>query len=471
MINSTAIDLLRTLSKEEFSEFELFINSPFFNTHKPVILCFEFCKKYFDDFDNEEFSKENLFKKIYPGKPYNDTNVRVNLSAVLKLTESYLLYKANSENEFDNYLLLAKDAFKRNLYKFEEKHIKSCEEFLEKKSFLDENYFYDKFSLENTKTQQRKTEDQYQYISSIQVANENLTRFYFSKLLRNYVLILNERFTVEIDYDISSVNAVIEMAEKYDFSAYPSIMLYMNLMQMFLTKDMQYYYKAKELFFGESGEMDSNEKFNTYIYFTNFLFKTHIESLDAEPLKECLEVQLHQLDAKVFGGKYLSYTLYTNTINTAVRFHDPKMTEEIIHKYKNFLSPKNRQSFFEYALASNYYRQGEFEKAMEIFIKTKPVDIFYDLAIKGTLLRIYYELSFFENAFSLISTYKHTVKSPLLKASDRVFFSTFVKYFAKLLKIKSGTDSSGADELRHYIEKEPPFTSKAWLLQKVKNLK
>ena len=471
MINSTAIDLLKTLSKEEFSELGLFISSPFFNTHKPVILCFEFIKKYFDDFDNPDFTKENLFKKIYPGKTYNDTNVRVNLSAILKLAESYLLHKSNDANEFDNYLLLAKDAFKRSLYKFEEKHIKSCEEILDKKAFLDETYFYDKFSLENTKTQQRKTEDQYQYISSIQVANENLTRFYFSKLLRNYVLILNEKFTVEIDYDVSSVNSVIEMAEKYDFSDYPSIMLYMNLMQMFLTHDMQYYYKAKELFFEQGSEMDDNEKFNIYVYLTNFLFKKHIEKLEPEYINECLTVQLHQLDAKIFGGKYLSYTLYTNIINTAVRTHDYEVTEEIIHKYKDFLSPKNRQSFYEYALASNYYRQGKFTEAMEIFIKTKPVDVFYDLGIKGTLLRIYYELSYYENAFSLVSTYKHTVKSPLLKPADRTFFSKFVTYYLKLLKIKSGTDKSEAQELKHFIEKEPPFTSKSWLLQKVKELR
>jgi len=308
MINSSAIDLLKTLSKDEFSELGSFIASPYFNTHKPVILCYEFIKKYFDDFDNPHFTKENLFKKIYPGKSFNDTNVRVNLSAILKLTESYLLNKSNDKNEFENYLLLAKDAYNRNLSKFEEKHIKSCEEILEEKLFKDENYFYDKFSLENTKTQQRKTEDQYHYISSVQVANENLTRFYFSKLLRNYVLILNEKFTVEIDYDVSSVNSVIEMAEKYDFSQYPSIMLYMNLMQMFLTQEMSYYYKAKELFFNECTEMEPNEKFNTYVYLTNFLFKKHIEKLEPEPINECLAVQLHQFDAKIFGGKYLSYT-------------------------------------------------------------------------------------------------------------------------------------------------------------------
>lgn len=470
MINSSAIDLIKTFNKEEFSEFESFVKSEFFNTHKPVVQCFEFLKKYYPDFSKEEFNKENLYEKIYPGKKYNDTNVRVNLSAILKLAESYLAIKKFRQNEFESSLLLAQDSYKRSLPKFEERYLKNCESILSERTFLDENYFYDKFSLENTKTQQRKSEDQYQYIDSIQVANENLTHFYFSKLLRNYVLILNEQSAVEVEYDMSSIKIVMEFAKMYDFSNYPAIMIYMHLLNMFLNSDMDAYYSAKKLFLEKGGDMEPNEKFNTYIYLTNFVFKKYTESKDVSYIKENLEVQLHQVENKVFGSKYLSYTIYTNLISMANRLNDFELAENYIHKFKELLSPVNRESFYEYALARNYYLRKDFLKAMEIIVKTKPVDIFYELAIKGMLLTIYYELSYFENAFALVNTYKHTVKSPLLKTSDRAIFQTFIKLYTKLLKLRTSADTSKKDDVQYLIESESTFPHKGWMLEKLSSI-
>lgn len=467
MINSSTIDLIKTFNKEEFSEFEDFVKSDFFNTHKPVIQCFEFLKKHYPDFSKDEFNKENLYKQIYPGKKYNDTNVRVNLSALLKLAESYLSFKSFRKNEFESSLLLAQDSYKRSLPKFEERYIKNCEGILSQRTFLDENYFYEKFSLENTKTQQRKSEDQYQYIDSVQIANENLTNFYFSKLLRNYVLILNEQSAIEVEYDMSSIKIVMEFAKMYDFTKYPAIMIYMNLLKMFLDSDFDAYYQAKKLFMEQGTDMDLNEKFNTYIYLTNFVFKKYTESRNLELLKECLDVHLHQIENKVFGSKYLSYTIYTNLINMATRLQDFEMAENLIHKYKEFLSPVNRESFYEYALARNYYLRKNFHKSMEIIIKTKPVDIFYELSIKGMLLTIYYELSYFENAFALVNTYKHTVKSPLLKTTDRVIFSAFIKLYTKLLKLRTSPDNSKKDDVQFLIEKESNFPHKGWMLEKL----
>jgi len=471
MIKSSAIDLLKTFTEEEISEFESFINSEFFNTHKPVTLCFEFLKKYYPGFDHNECTKENLFLKIYAGKKYNDTNVRVNLSALLKLAETYLSYKNFRTNEFESSLLLAKDTYKRSLPKFEERYIKNCEAILSDRTFLDENYFYDRFLLENTKTQQRKSEDQYQYIDSVQVANENLTNFYFSKLLRNYVLILNEKSAVQVEYDLSSIKIVMEFANMYDFSRYPAIMIYMNLLKMFLDSDFKAYSEAKRLFMEEAMDMEPSEKFNTYIYLTNFSFRKYVELKNFDFLRECLDVHLHQIENKVFGGKYLSYTIYTNLVSMASRLEDYELAEELIRKYKEHLSPVNRESFYEYALARFYYLKKDFVKAMEIIIKTKPVDIFYELTIKGMLLTIYYELSYFENAFALVNTYKHTVKSPLLTGNDRAIFSTFVKLYNKLLKLKTSSDISKKTDVQFLMEKEDYFPHKAWMLEKLAAIK
>jgi hypothetical protein len=470
MINSTTIDLIKTFSKEEFIEFESFVKSEYFNTHNPVIQCFEYLKEHYPNFDKNEFNKENLYEKIYPGKKYNDTNVRVNLSSLLKLAESYLAIKNFQSNDFENELILGKEGYKRSLPKFEERHLRNCGEILEERAFQDENFFYDKFCLENTKTQQRKSEDQYQYIDSVESANEHLTYFYFSKILRNYVLILNEQSAVEVEYDMNTIKMVMEFAKMYDFSKYPAIMLYMHLLKMFLDNDFSSYTLAKELFFDCGKDMEENERFNTYIYLTNYVFKKYVDTKSLDYIKDCLEVQLHQVENKVFGSKYLSYTIYTNLISMATRLNDYDLAESFIHKYKDLLSPVNRESFYEYALARNYYIRKNYTKTMEIIVKTKPVDIFYELAIKGMLLTIYYELEYYENAFALINTYKHTLKSALLKSKDRTIFSSFLKLYSKLLRLKTSANLSKKEELEFLLKKENNFPHKAWIEEKIKQI-
>ena len=154
----------------------------------------------------------------------------------------------------------------------------------------------------------------------------------------------------------------------------------------------------------------------------------------------------------------------------ATKLQDFEYTESLIHKYKEFLAPVNRESFYEYALARNFYLRKDFEKAMEIIVKTKPVDIFYELTIKGMLLTIYYEFSYFENAFALANTYKHTVKSPLLKSADKVIFSTFIKLYTKLIKLKTASNTSKKDELQFLIKKESNFPYKNWMIDKLASI-
>ncbi|MGB0930972.1 MAG: hypothetical protein ACPGVB_09370, partial [Chitinophagales bacterium] len=66
MLQSKLIDLLKSLNKKEFRNFEKkFVNNPLFNTNDKVSAMFGFFKKYYPDFENENLTKEFAFKKIF----------------------------------------------------------------------------------------------------------------------------------------------------------------------------------------------------------------------------------------------------------------------------------------------------------------------------------------------------------------------------------------------------------------------
>ena len=63
-LKSNIIQLLSIFSKEEMKEFEKFVKSPFHNNRAEVTRFFDSIKKFYPDFNQKEFTKENIFLRI-----------------------------------------------------------------------------------------------------------------------------------------------------------------------------------------------------------------------------------------------------------------------------------------------------------------------------------------------------------------------------------------------------------------------
>ena len=78
------------LSEEELQQFSDFLRSPFHNKNKNVIQLFEIIKKHYPFFKSDKIVKEKIFKKLFPGRKYNDVVMRILISDLIKLSEEYL---------------------------------------------------------------------------------------------------------------------------------------------------------------------------------------------------------------------------------------------------------------------------------------------------------------------------------------------------------------------------------------------
>lgn len=83
MFSNIAIDLLKTLSKEETKKFDAFINSPYYNTNTAVIRLFNTIKKYAPEFTDDSLRREKLFKKVYPEKPITNSVLEIDFLSLL----------------------------------------------------------------------------------------------------------------------------------------------------------------------------------------------------------------------------------------------------------------------------------------------------------------------------------------------------------------------------------------------------
>ena len=133
--------LLKTLSAEEIKEFRKFAASPYFNEGRNPLPLINEVLKYYPDFDQPGFTKENLYSVIYPGEKINLTAFDKQLSRAAALADKFLLQKG-LEKDSDRMLAVhAKELSKRNLNKLFESKIKEAEAMIALNSPYDTHYF------------------------------------------------------------------------------------------------------------------------------------------------------------------------------------------------------------------------------------------------------------------------------------------------------------------------------------------
>ena len=135
------ISLLRSFSKDEFKEFGKFVRSPYFNTHKDLVNYYIFLKTYFPSFNQQAFTKENAFRKVYPERKFSNREMLKMNSRMNQLGNEFL--KTRSENFTDDFKLLG-EYLKRNLGKQYNALYKTLADYVNNESEIDNLIFVKK---------------------------------------------------------------------------------------------------------------------------------------------------------------------------------------------------------------------------------------------------------------------------------------------------------------------------------------
>ena len=114
MQNSKLTGILQSLTKIELKDFNLYLHSDLFNSNQEVRALYECLKNTFPHFDEEQVTKEKIFKKLYPKQKYNDQKIRYLFTDLTKHLENYLAYIAFTKEGSLQANLLGKELSIRN---------------------------------------------------------------------------------------------------------------------------------------------------------------------------------------------------------------------------------------------------------------------------------------------------------------------------------------------------------------------
>ncbi len=117
MHKTNALNIIQTFSEKEICEFTDFLRSPYFNKKSGVVKLFHEIKKSYPDYVSDELLKENLWKRIYPGKKYNYGTMKNLIYDLTNLIERYITDKQYESNEIQKFANLYKAFADRRIIK------------------------------------------------------------------------------------------------------------------------------------------------------------------------------------------------------------------------------------------------------------------------------------------------------------------------------------------------------------------
>lgn len=489
MIKSKAIDILKALSPEEFKEFGKFVRSPYFNENGKLVELYGLLKKYYPEFSNRNFSKENLYVKLFAGRAYNDGTMRKLLSGMQSVAEEYLTHSHfGGKNLFQRKLALLYQLDEKKLDRLFEINLNELNDVYKKLENFEDDYFKDNFELEVARInfdvgRGRGIKDERLLSDLLKCATYMICYCLITVLKLNQDL-----FATRISYDFDYRNTIaysfieslgpekfISSIKKYAPEFYPVMAIYFNrfMIAAKLDEGDSYYWNLKELVMKNLEKFTRFEKYNLMLFLENSCAEKNYSGKDFT--RELHNIHKMMLSTGLFVSQdldYLPLLRFMNMIKNALLINEFVWTEEFISKYLNRLTKEFRNNMYHYAFALLNFRRGQFDEALEniSMVKFEVYTMKFDAwALK---LKSEFELNYYEEAFYSIDSYRHSLRNDTTSPEwMKARFSSFMNYFHKILKIKSDGEKVPDIEkeiFRDEISKSGELLEKEWLLEKLK---
>jgi hypothetical protein len=383
MIKSKAIDIIKAFSAGEFKEFGKIVSSPYFNSNQNLQEVYVILKKNYPKFSQKNFTKENIYNELFPGKKYNDGTMRKLLSQLQNLAEEFLSHSALDGNyNFYKKLFLLNRLYEKRLDNSFLLHLKEINQIYKQKNNYDESYF--------------------NYNYEIEVANLN---FYLSKgragfepektmddllkcsvYLICYSLIVTLKLNQDIiatgisfDFDYQKTIAFkfiellgginfLELVKESAPDFYPIIAVYYYafLIASQRDNDDKYYFEMKNLITNNINSFSRIEQYNLALILENCSDDKIRKGKDFR--EELHSVHNFMLLNNLYSWKstdYFPLVGFRKMVKNALMLNKFEWTASFIEKYLIKMPPEFRDTMNYFSQALMSFHKGKFDQALK----------------------------------------------------------------------------------------------------------
>lgn len=468
MNNSKLILLLKSFSKKEIKEFNLFINSPLFNKNTDIINLLSILIKHYPEFSNKRLSHNNISKKLYQKDDIK--RLRYAMTDLTKLCEKFIAFK-NYESDEDFHLLKAYQ--KRGLNKFFNQELDKQNNVISNNSTIrDESFYQDQQELSEISFSHTLENDNRNIDTKLQDLVDNLDLYYLSKKLKYSCEIINRMNVLKVDYDIKLLNNLIDYISENDIKETPSITIYFHVLKTLQEhENEQHYLNLKRLISKHLIRFKKEEQYDLYGYLQNYCIK-QINSGNNEYLKELFKNYADMLANKVIiKNNLIAQFDFKNMVTVALRVDEFDWTKNFIDNYQDYLAEDHKINAITYNRARLAFYQTDYKKCLNELLKVEFTDIYYSLDSRSLLLKTYYQLNNFESALSLINSFKVFLKrDKKISEYQNITYTNFLKISLQLVQLQLGYKRD-INKIAEKLKNIKQIADSTWLNEKINELK
>lgn len=470
MNSSKVFEIINVLNQEEWKKLKLWLNSPWANSNKKIMLLYSVIESGFPDFSMPKWKKEQVYKKVYAGKPYNNREFNNLLSKFHKQVKLFLVHMSLSKHPRLIEQIYVKEMLERGAIDIFENSAGALLQQIENVHPKTATDYYDLNQLYQQLYYQPSTRLRIQPgFSVINQAQNNLEAYY---QLQHFKYLHD----IEIRKKMLKDNSKEEKIIKAELPE--AVRLYQNRFSRKEGINIASYLSFKSLYY---------EYFNglTFEHQQYFLFCCINDSINLNANKNIDALQ-ELFEHYQFGFKHdlllrfgkMTAITFNNIVLVASHLEKIDFVAAFIPKYYLFLEDSHQNDAYRWGLAELSYMNGEYEKCVDLIQKDKFDSDFFKLQSKGTLLRANFDFyledkSQYDRLQSLYNaTEKHFHRNNMLSKPRKKSYIRFTQYLRRLTVLVE-ENIVGTKELvqfRKSISNEEKLFGKGWLLKKCSQL-
>lgn len=469
--------LLHTLSKDEWRLLKKATQSPLYTTNPKVGKLLDLLAKQAPNFDDSPATLRKLFKKLFPKEAFSENKLRKLISNLTKVVEQVLLYQAQEQDEFVKQKRLNEIYQKRGLHRLfqhstsdlltqlEDRVIKDAQYYQEKFEVLYSQYFHPLHDKYNTKDN-----------TLVNVTACLNTAFAIHQLRLALALKGREQVMNEAP-DFTFLAILRKEWEKGELADNSLIGLYLQAFDLNGETTIEDFDRFEAALFKETLSLSKED--------LKFLFMTGVNYAVQQKNKGILYFKPVPFKWYQFGlnskilidQQVIQESVFANIVIFACHEQQFDWALNFIDNYQVYLAKKDKKAAVAYYQSLVYYLQGDWEETLAILSRNEFKSIYQPrsriITVRALFEQFLENSDFHELLLSNLQAFEAYIRRNETIAKNKIiYYKNFILITRQLAnRIYRFEKSKKIKEwFKNYTTKNPEFTAKTWLLEKVANL-
>jgi hypothetical protein len=479
---SYLIDILKTFTKDEWDEADIFLSSDFFCKGKlgnDARILFRVLKNLMKNgISDLDLKKENIYKKVYKNEEIIEGKIEKLMVDLNKIIRNYLLVKSylDESNKIIYTLEMSKILRRRNILSRYQQILNKLESIQKNKPKKNTTHYLNNYFIEYEKHDFESYHNTHTNDLNIPKVIYALDVFYLTSILElvNRLLLQSQATKIEITEHFTKLATIFNFSNHYQEEN--PILKITNKIYLILNSNPPKIDDAKDLLDllkqnEETLDQPTLRAFNAYLRNICIIIGQNDPSdlnndfFIFQLQREHLEKGYLYYEGKLSPGGILSI------VKRGIKFKIHDWTFQVLETHKDLIIGDNETQDY-YRLAKSIYLFGiqKYDEALDTLPLSFNEATFTNLA-RRLELKIYYELKSDLLPFK-IDAYKMYVNRTLKKNvpdNDQAFQTNFINLFIQLVN-SIPNDHNRTERLIRRINDKKLVGEKEWLIEKVKQL-